>query len=118
MLAEQIATVAIKQAGAAAKASQAKHCSEACLQLLPIFNLCLQVSLQLWQLDKQGQRQGAPVLETSSTSGALETGGGPWPGTWTAQAKMQQPLRSIVQIPINVKGITEALPGKPVPPGL
>lgn len=78
----------------------------------------LQVRLQLWKLDRNGQRQGGPVLDTSSTSGALETGGGPWPGTWKAQAKMQQPLKSIVQIPVDVKGITGALPGNPIPPGL
>ena len=74
--------------------------------------------LQLWELDERGQRQGKAVLDTSSTSGALETGGGPWPGTWSAKAKMQQPLKSIVQIPIDVKGITEALPGNFVPPGI
>ena len=78
----------------------------------------LQVHLQLWQLDGSGNRQGSPVLDTHSTSGALETGGGPWPGTWKAQAKMQQPLKSIVQIPIDVKSIAEALPGNLRPPGL
>ncbi|DBB03967.1 TPA: hypothetical protein ACH3X1_013035 [Trebouxia sp. C0004] len=76
------------------------------------------VRLQLWRLDKHGQREGDPVLDTSSTSGALETGGGPWPATWKAQAKMQQPLKSIVQIPIDVRGIAEALPGDLLPPGL
>ncbi|DBA67375.1 TPA: hypothetical protein ACH3X2_001667 [Trebouxia sp. C0005] len=76
------------------------------------------VRLQLWRLDKHGQREGSPVLDTSSTSGALETGGGPWPATWEAQAKMQQPLKSIVQIPIDVRGIAEALPGNVLPPGL
>lgn len=76
------------------------------------------VRLQLWRLDKHGQRDGGPVLDTSSTSGALETGGGPWPATWIAQAKMQQPLKSIVQIPIDVRGIAEALPGDLLPPGL
>lgn len=78
----------------------------------------LQVRLQLWELDSNGNRQGKPVLDTHSTSGALETGGGPWPSTWKAQAKMQQPLKSIVRIPIDVKGIAESLPGDQVPPGL
>ena len=78
----------------------------------------LQVRLQLWELDSHGNRQGGPVVDTKSTSGALETGGGPWPDTWKATAKMQQPLKSIVQIPIDVKGIAESLPGDLVPPGL
>lgn len=91
-----------------------KHQSISCLA----FTAHVQVRLQLWRLDKHGQREGSPVLDTSSTSGALETGGGPWPATWEAQAKMQQPLKSIVQIPIDVRGIAEALPGNVLPPGL
>jgi len=84
----------------------------------PASTAYVQVRLQLWRLDKHGQREGGPVLDTSSTTGALETGGGPWPATWKAQAKMQQPLKSIVQIPIDVRGIAEALPGDLLPPGL
>lgn len=75
------------------------------------------VHLQLWKKDKDGRR-GTALIDATAKNGALETGGGPWSEPWKAEAKMQQPLKSIVQLPFDVKGIAQALPGGKLPPGL
>ena len=77
----------------------------------------VQVHLQLWRKTANGQR-GECLIDATAKNGALETGGGPWPEAWKAEAKMQQPLKSIVQLPFDVKGIAQALPGGKLPPGL
>ena len=77
----------------------------------------MQVHLQLWKKGKNGQK-GDSLIDASAENGALETGGGPWSEAWKAEAKMQQPLKSIVQLPLDVRGIAQALPGGKLPPGL
>ena len=77
----------------------------------------LQVRLRIWRL-QDGLAVDNPVLDCSSTSGALEVGGGPWETSWSAEAAMREPLRSIVKLPLNVEGIVSAIPGKWRPPGL
>ena len=77
----------------------------------------LQVRLRIWRL-QDGLAVDNPVLDCSSTSGALEVGGGPWETTWSAEAAMREPLRSIVKLPLNIEGIVSAIPGKWRPPGL
>jgi len=48
----------------------------------------------------------------------VEIGGGPWDSAWTAEATMKEPLRSLVQLPVNVEAVSAALPGNVKPPGL
>ena len=93
--------------------------SSHCLLLIDRCNTCtiLQVRLRIWRL-QDGLAVDNPVLECSSTSGALEVGGGPWGSTWSAEAAMREPLKSIVMVPLNVEGIVSAIPGKWRPPGL
>ncbi len=89
------------------------------LLLVNSCNTCtmLQVRLRIWRL-QHGLAVDNPVLDCSSTSGALEVGGGPWDSCWSAEAAMREPLKSIVKVPLNVEGIVSAIPGKWRPPGL
>jgi len=49
---------------------------------------------------------------------ALETGGpgGPWEETWTGMARMKQPLKTLLQLPINPEKLYNWAPGFK-PPG-
>ena len=78
----------------------------------------MQVRLRVWELNSAGVATSGPVLDTSSTSGALETGGGPWKSTWRQEAAMAEPLKSIVKLPVDVEGIAKRLPAGWRPPGL
>lgn len=58
------------------------------------------------------------ILETTSSMCALETGGpgGPWQETWTGKAMMRQPLKTLLQLPINPEKLYNWVPGFK-PPG-
>ena len=56
------------------------------------------------------------LLDTTSTMCALETGGGPWDDTWSGKAFMRQPLKALLQIPINPERLYNWAPGWK-PPG-
>lgn len=58
------------------------------------------------------------VVDASTTTAALEVGGGPWWGPWSAKAAMKEPLRTLVQAPIDLGKIREVVPGPIKPPGL
>ena len=62
--------------------------------------------------------RGQPLVDATSTTAALEVGGGPWWGTWAAQAAMKEPFRTMVQLPIDVGAMSGAVPGPLKPPGL
>ena len=47
---------------------------------------------------------------------ALETGGGSWDETWSGKALMRQPLKALLQIPINPERLYNWAPGWK-PPG-
>jgi hypothetical protein len=49
---------------------------------------------------------------------ALETGGpgGPWEEAWTGKAMMRQPLKTLLQLPINPEKLYNWAPGFK-PPG-
>lgn len=77
-----------------------------CLPSLPMFPFCpLPESLSAFD-----RRLGFAA--------AVEIGGGPWDSTWTADGTMKEPLRSLVQLPVDVEGLASALPGNLKPPGL
>ncbi len=54
----------------------------------------------------------------SCTTAAVEVGGGPWDSAWRAEATMKEPLRSLVQLPVDVEAVSFVLPGTLRPPGL
>jgi tocopherol cyclase len=86
------------------------------------------VRLRVWRRrQQQGVGGGAssssspsppPLVDVYSDNGALEVGGGPWVGEWSARAAMREPFRSLVQLPIDVGAVRDALPRGLQPPGL
>uniref|UniRef100_A0A383VS04 Tocopherol cyclase n=1 Tax=Tetradesmus obliquus TaxID=3088 RepID=A0A383VS04_TETOB len=89
----------------------APHCKDT------FFGKC---RLRVWKLDSQGRvpASAAPIVDSQSSTAALEVGGGPWWGPWSAKAKMLEPFRSLVQLPIDVGVISRTLPDLLKPPGL
>lgn len=58
------------------------------------------------------------LLEATSSMCALETGGSrdPWKESWTGKATMRQPLKTLLQLPINPEKFYNWVPGFK-PPG-
>jgi len=48
----------------------------------------------------------------------VEIGGGPWNEDWRVEADMKEPLRSALQVNVDVESITSLLPPRWRPPGL
>lgn len=77
------------------------------------------VRLRVWRRSSGGADQtNPPLLDLTSDNGALEVGGGPWVGEWSARAAMREPFRSLVRLPIDLAAVKEALPDALRPPGL
>jgi hypothetical protein len=91
-------------------------CPRLCLQDT-FFGKC---RLRVWKLDSQGRipASAVPIVDARSSTAALEVGGGPWWGPWSAKARMLEPFRSLVQLPIDVGVISRTLPDLLKPPGL
>ncbi|CAL5225421.1 g8236 [Coccomyxa viridis] len=76
------------------------------------------VRVRVWRRDANGSRQPQAFIDLTSKQGAVEVGGGPWWSTWSAQAKMQEPLKSLVSLPVDVDWLASSLPSQLRPPGL
>jgi len=87
----------------------APHCKDT------FFGTC---RLRVWQVDSAGRRSASPLVDATSTTAALEVGGGPWWSAWSARADMKEPFRSLVQLPIDVGAIAQMVPQPLRPPGL
>lgn len=77
------------------------------------------VHLRVW---KNGDRQKGkdPIIDLHSNgkSGAVEVGGGPWWSDWAVEAQMSEPVRQLLQIPIDIDFIADTfLPEQFRPPG-
>jgi len=72
--------------------------------------------LRIWERDVFGMRKPIALVDATSTSAALEVGGGPWWSSWKASAEMKEPLRSFLNLPID--SLLTAIPGGLRPPGL
>ncbi|EFJ42521.1 hypothetical protein VOLCADRAFT_42287, partial [Volvox carteri f. nagariensis] len=74
--------------------------------------------LRLWRR-VGGAKQGGPALvDATSTTAALEVGGGPWWSSWRARAEMKEPFRSLIRLPLDVAGLGKLVPEPLRPPGL
>ena len=49
---------------------------------------------------------------------AVEIGGGPWDEAWETEARMREPLKSLVKLPVDLDGATSLLPPRLRPPGI
>lgn len=73
------------------------------------------VRLRVWDLRRNTT---VPWVDATSDTCALEVGGGPWWSSWKAKAEMKEPLRSMLQLPIEPSPLTDFLPNDLRPPGL
>lgn len=85
--------------------------------------LLLQVKVSLWEKGVESRALDADsrdvlILEATSTRAAVEVGGGPWWDSWKSEAKMQEPFKTLVKLPIDVEGISARLPEGLRPKGL
>ncbi len=74
--------------------------------------------MTVWERDAHGVRRGEPVFDATSTSGAVEVGGGPWWDAWKADAAMASPVKALLNLPVDVEALADMVPGALRPPGL
>ncbi|GBG58821.1 hypothetical protein CBR_g222 [Chara braunii] len=74
------------------------------------------LQLKLWEVSNG--RRGICILDVTSTMAALEVGGGPWWGRWVKESEMNEPVKSIVGLPLDVGSLLSHLPGGFSLPGL
>ncbi|CAK9883268.1 unnamed protein product [Sphagnum jensenii] len=72
--------------------------------------------LRMWERTEKGD-QGRMILDTTSDMCALEIGGSPWESMWEGKSCMKQPLKGLLQLPINPEKIFAYAPYFK-PPGL
>jgi len=72
--------------------------------------------------DKGGGSEGAPLpvvdCESEGLSGAVEVGGGPWWTEWNTKAEMAEPVRQLLNLPIDMEALVDFVPPMLRPPGL
>lgn len=80
----------------------------------------LQVRIRVWEKGPAGQRAATPIVDCSSegSSGAVEVGGGPWWSTWRGKAAMAEPVKQMLNLPIDMEALADWLPQQLRPPGL
>ena len=66
----------------------------------------------------EAHRSDVLILEAESSRAAVEVGGGPWWEAWKSEARMQEPLKTLVKLPINVEALSKRLPASLRPKGL
>lgn len=74
--------------------------------------------LRLWALGPSKQPTGAPLVDASSSSAALEVGGGPWFTNWCSKAKMAEPVKALLSLPLDVVTLNRLTPPPLRLPGL
>ena len=77
------------------------------------------VRIRVWA--GESRAAGAvPLFDVCSIgkSGAVEVGGGPWWSGWEAKAEMSEPVKRLLNLPIDVEALADLLPGVVRPPGL
>jgi tocopherol cyclase len=58
--------------------------------------------LRMWELDRNGGvRKGDPFVDASSSSAALEVGGGPWWGPWKEESQVNPAVAAAVNAPLD-----------------
>ncbi|KAL3689831.1 hypothetical protein R1sor_016140 [Riccia sorocarpa] len=73
------------------------------------------LKLQLWERSVSGADKC--ILDVTSDMAALEVGGGPWYTAWRYKSTIQDPLRTLVGLPVNVEKVFGSIP-ELKPPGL
>ena len=77
------------------------------------------VRIRVWNAG--GQAAGAaPLIDVVSDgkSGAVEVGGGPWWSGWSTTAAMSEPVKRLLNLPVDVEALADMVPKAFRPPGL
>jgi tocopherol cyclase len=77
------------------------------------------VRVRVWAAGARAR--GAPPLvdcASEGLSGAVEVGGGPWWEAWSAQADMSEPVRRLLNLPVDMEALADLVPPALRPPGL
>jgi tocopherol cyclase len=77
------------------------------------------VRVRVWAAG--GRAAGAaPLVDVASEgrSAAVEVGGGPWWSAWAARAAMAEPVRRLLNLPLDFEALTDLVPPGLRPPGL
>lgn len=76
--------------------------------------------LRLWPLgaNRLPVPGATPIVDALSSTAALEVGGGPWFTNWSASARMAEPVKALLGLPIDVVGLKNLTPPPLRPPGL
>ncbi|KAL6775750.1 TCY1 [Auxenochlorella protothecoides x Auxenochlorella symbiontica] len=76
------------------------------------------VRVRMWRRGEEGR--APPVVDCVSLeeTGAVEVGGGPWWSGWKARAAMAGGVKALLNLPVDVEGLTGWLPGGLRPKGL
>lgn len=80
-----------------------------------------EVRIRVWPAGAGGAAGGAPPLvdvRSEGRSGAVEVGGGPWWSGWTAKAAMSEPVKRLLNLPVDVEALADLVPPQLRPPGL
>ncbi|GAQ89951.1 tocopherol cyclase [Klebsormidium nitens] len=73
-----------------------------------------QLELTIWE--RKGKMRGKVIVHATSSMCALEVGGGPWWQTWKKTARYEEPVRSLMDLPLG--NVLQAIPPNLQPPGL
>lgn len=76
-----------------------------------------QCRLRIWRR-RGGVQTGMPLVDATTSTAALEVGGGPWWSSWRTKAAMKEPFRSMVTLPLDVGALGNMVPQWLRPPGL
>ena len=76
------------------------------------------IHLKLWRAGERGSKDPIIDLVSEGKSGAVEVGGGPWWSTWSVEAKMSEPVKQLLNVPVDIEYLTSFIPPQLRPPGL
>ena len=55
-----------------------------------------EITMKVWDKDRL-------IINLKSDTAALEVGGGPWWDSWEGSAEMKEPLRTLLQVPLDIR---------------
>lgn len=77
------------------------------------------VRIRVWEAGARGTGR-LPMIDCRSEgfSGAVEVGGGPWWSAWRTEAAMSDPVKQLLNLPIDMEALADFVPKPLRPPGL
>lgn len=80
----------------------------------------VQVRIRIWEKGPDGEVHQQPLADCISEgkSGAVEVGGGPWWSSWKGNAQMAEPVKQLLNLPVDMEALADFVPPQLRPPGL